>query len=222
MPRVRDARIDDFEGHERQQFELAYDRLEGRREGSPFTETPAAAGALKLLRHSPEHALALWAMGTAIMKQQDKPGTWTAYEHEWIDEVLALDAGHYALLDIHLPLAVAAGLRLDAIEALRDHHEEDLTDDERQIVSFIRGVRDGNLSDDVYAGMRERLGSDRGVVEYAAFVLNLNTHVRLMQAFDLPTMTREDLDQMIAELRTGARALPDLKAYTSNRVSRAE
>jgi hypothetical protein len=109
------------------------------------------------------------------------------------------------------------------IEALRDRHEEDLTEDERNLVQFIRQVVDGSVTDNSFEWMTRRLnGNERGLVEYVFMILYLLVHVRLMQIFDIPGITPEEFDELLDAFRGGTwQPLPDLDAYakyTSTRV----
>ena len=49
--------------------------------------------------------------------------------------------------------AVASGVRLEAVEALRYGHEEDLNDDERLLVGYIRQVVTGTVDDETFAAL---------------------------------------------------------------------
>ena len=55
--------------------------------------------------------------------------------------MLPLDSGYYGLVAHHTPRAITKGVRIEAIEAVRDGREELLTDHEYQNVEFIRAVR---------------------------------------------------------------------------------
>jgi hypothetical protein len=162
---------------------------------------------------SPMIALALNRTGIAVTKRHSRPGSYGPYEHEMIDEVLSFALGHWGLLRLHVPNAVASGVRIEAIEALRDGRDEDLDDYERQLAQFVRQVIGGTVTDESWAGMRDKLGSDKAVVEYTFHILLLNTHVRLLQAFDAPDVSREELDTMLEGLRNGSVPLPDIEAY---------
>ena len=78
---------------------------------------------------------------------------------------------------------MSAGVRVEAIKALADGCEDDLNDEERQQVEFIRAVRDGTMTDEIWERMIERLGSVRGAIEFAFFVCYLWLHHRMNWAF---------------------------------------
>lgn len=151
------------------------------------------------LANAPTLAVALGNLGAALVAEQGKPGRFSAADHEMIDIVLPLDAGYHALLDQHFHTAIAAGVRVEAIAALRDHRNDLLTADERQLVTFIRAVRDGAMSDAIWSGMIARLGSVRGTIEYCGFVLLLQFHHKLAWSLGLDVIPRAALDTLIAD-----------------------
>jgi hypothetical protein len=162
---------------------------------------------------SPRCSEALWNAGGAALKQYNKPNTWTPYLHEWIDLVLSVATGVYVMQEEHTPNAVASGIRIEAVEALCAGRDEDLTNDELEIVTFIRRCIDGDMTDDSWKSMRRRIGSERGVVEYVWFIMDLLIHFRLCQIFDAPGMSEAEHRDLIGSLRAGTYELPDLDAY---------
>jgi hypothetical protein len=86
--------------------------------------------------------------------------------------------------------------------------EEQLTDDEREQVEFIRAVRDGTVTDELWTRMEARLGSTRGVVEYVCLIGLLMFHVTFCAAVGVPEMEREALAKMLAEFKDGTRPMP--------------
>lgn len=162
---------------------------------------------------SPSCSEALWGAGGAVVKRYGQPNTWTPYLHEWIDLVLAVDSGIYVLQEQHTPNAVAAGVRIEAIEALCAGREEDLTPDESEIVEFIRQCAQGRMTDESWESMKRRIGSERGIVEYVWFIMDLIIHFRLLQIFDAPGMSEREHRDLLRHLRDGTQDLPDLDAY---------
>ena len=62
-------------------------------------------------------------------------------------------------MGLHVPDAVAAGVRLEAIEAIRYGHEEDLTEDEQLLARYIRQLVSGTVDDETFAAMSARMGA---------------------------------------------------------------
>jgi hypothetical protein len=158
---------------------------------------------------SPGVGAALSRLGVEIMRLQDGIGTFTAADHEMIDLVLAFDSGYWSHIAGHTASALAAGIRIEAIEALRDRREDDLTGDEREQVEFIRAVRDGTMTDELWARWVKRLGSERGVVELTHFVCLLMYHHSFVWAVGAPVITPEAYTRMLDEYRDGTREIPE-------------
>ena len=86
-------------------------------------------------------------------------------DREFVDEVISADWGYDVVLPLHIPDALASGVRLEAIEALRSGRDDLLTDDERFLATFIRQVESRTLTDESWERMVKRIGL-RGAVEY--------------------------------------------------------
>jgi hypothetical protein len=155
--------------------------------------------------HAADLWSALWAVGRAIQKHQGEPGGYLLTDHVMIDVVLGTDSGYWSFHGGHTANAITAGVRIEAMEALADGREEDLTDDERQQIEFIRAVRDLTMTDDIWNRMVERLGTVRGTIELAYFVAYLMFHQRMMQSFGMAGMEPDDWRALIAEYKDGSR-----------------
>jgi hypothetical protein len=107
----------------------------------------------------------------------------------------------------HGSLAIQAGVRPDALEALRDGREQDLTEDERQLVEFTRAVRDGKVTQAIWLRMVERLGSERGAIECAFVILLVLFNHLLASAMGVPDMASEELDALFAGFRSEGAAV---------------
>jgi hypothetical protein len=153
----------------------------------------------------PNLGLAVMAACDAVTTHEGRPGTISRADHEIIDQVLALDSGYFGLVGWHTQEAPAAGVRIEAMAALADGREEDFTPDERQQVAFVRAVRDGAMTDDIWQRMRTRLGTDRGVVDYAALVLLLVFHHRFAWALGVPELPHDDWRQMLDDFKNSRR-----------------
>jgi alkylhydroperoxidase family enzyme len=138
-------------------------------------------------------------------------GAYTDAERELVDMVLATDLDYNGILDVHVPDALAVGVRPEAIEAVRKGREGELTDEERQIVDYARQVINGAVTDESYAALVERLGR-RGAVEFTIFVGFLLMTVRLWQALGVPDPTDEEIDELFRGLVEGTISIPDPKA----------
>jgi hypothetical protein len=162
------------------------------------------------LMHTPAIASALTNLGRLIVTQAGNQGRWTSADHQFADLILSFELDYWGYLALHTPMAVRDGVRIEAIEALRDGRESDLSEDERQLVCFIRAVISGSVTDQSFAEMESRLGSLRGVIEFSMLVLLLHLHLRLKQVLDVPVMTPGDFDEMLGKLRAGTGHVPAL------------
>jgi alkylhydroperoxidase family enzyme len=192
---------DEIPEDERDAFDMVVDRNEAKFGG----KLPPYHAALL---NSPPFGAALNQLGRLARTAGERPGTYSHAEREFVDQVLSADWGTNVVQSLHVPDALAVGVRLEAIEALRSGHEEDLTPDERQLAEYIRAVVNGTMTDEAYEAMERRLGQ-RGAVEYTIFIGFLNMTIRLFQAFGMPDPDDEQIEALLRDLRTGARELPD-------------
>lgn len=160
---------------------------------------------------SPPFGAALNRLGRLMRTAGDRPNTFSHADREFVDQVLSAEWKTNVVLGIHIPDALAVGVRQEAIEALREGREEDLNEDEQFLASYIRRVITGTVTDEAYARLEQRLG-ERGAAEYTIFVAFLQMTIRLFQAFGTPEPTDEEIDAMIAEFRAGEREIPDPRA----------
>jgi hypothetical protein len=205
MPRPPQAPArDEVPDHDRE----AYDMVVGRNIAKFGGTLPPYHAALL---NSPPFGAALNQLGRLARTAGERPDTYTHAQREFVDQVLSADWGTNVVQSLHIPDALAVGVRLEAIEALRSGDETRLTDDERQLAAYIRAVVGGTVTDEMYEAMEERLGR-RGAVEYTIFVGFLGMTIRLFQAFGMPDPSDAEIDAMLAELGAGTRALPDPSA----------
>jgi hypothetical protein len=77
--------------------------------------------------------------------------------------------------------AIAAGVRLEAIRSLRLGADDALTERERALAGYVRGVVAGTVTAAAYRSLEERFGA-RGAVDYTTFVARTMMELRLSQA----------------------------------------
>jgi hypothetical protein len=177
-------------------------------DGEPYAVSEWSAYAV-----SPPLGMHMSRGGPVVDHDEGRVGGISHVQHELIDETLALDSGYYFFLAGHTPGAMSAGVRIEALEALRDHRDDLLTPEETQIVQFVRSVRDGAMTDDIWEGMKKSVHNEAAVVDYVCYILLLDMHTRLDRAFGCPEMSREAFSQMLNEYRSGERKAvpyPDL------------
>lgn len=161
----------------------------------------------RALLQSPPLAAVLTDFGTLI-RTGGLRGTYTDAERELMDIALAVDLGSNAILQVHIPDALAVGVRTGAVRALVDRREDELTQDELALVTYAREYVNGTVTDTSYAALRQRL-SDRGALEFTVLIGFLVMTIRLWQALGVPEPTHEEIQELLNSVETKTHALPD-------------
>ncbi|MEB3031795.1 carboxymuconolactone decarboxylase family protein [[Mycobacterium] nativiensis] len=188
--------------------ELAdYDFVEARTRTIEYEQFNTPARYFSALLTSPPVAAQCVRMGQLARRGQLR-GSYTDAERELVDVVLGTDLGYNSIFTVHLPDAIAVGVRPEAILAIRSGDESELTDDERQIAAWARQVVSGSVTDESFAAMVERLG-ERGTVEFTAFVAFLFMTIRMWQALGVPEPSDQEIDQLVVGLLDGSMEIPD-------------
>jgi hypothetical protein len=136
----------------------------------------------------------------------------TLAQLEFVDQVLSAEFTSTVVQEFHLPDAIAAGVRIEAIEALRAGNDDALTPDELLLASYIRQVVRGEVKDETWKTMLERLGQ-RGLVEYTVFITFLQLIMRLMQALQTAAPSEAQIEEQIAQLKADRSLVPDIKDH---------
>lgn len=188
--------------------ELAdFDFVEARTHQMDYKTFVSPAKYFEALMNAPELATAIVRLGQVIRRGQVR-GTYSDADRELVDMVLATDLSCNAIFTVHIPDAIAVGVRPEAIEAIRKGHEQDLTSDEAHIAEYTREIVAGAVDDRSYRRMVDRLG-ERGTLEFTAFVAILLMIVRLWQALGVPEPSDAEIDDLFAGLLDGRVAVPD-------------
>jgi hypothetical protein len=198
---------------DRGDYEHVLARIKELEKGKDMVDgTPAGVPAFIALANSPRDGACLSRYELALRDREGKPNTFRVYEHELTAAVYDLDSGYYGFLALRTPFAIAAGVRVEALEALRDHQDDKLTKEEMEHVRFIRAVRDGKMNDAIWNAMKAHMGSERGVVEYTYLVLVRNALHQFSWAVGAPEMPRSEFGKMLADFKSGARKPPPLSS----------
>jgi hypothetical protein len=205
VPQPRRADLDE-EGR------AAYDASVARHvpDAEPGSEHDVGAYHGALL-HSPAFSRLLELGGQTVRTRGLDPTSYSHTDREFVDQVLSADLKTNCINGLHIPDGVAAGVRLEAIKALRYGHEADLTDDEAFLAAFIRATVGGRMTDDLWDRMVERSGL-KATIEYALFTNFLFMTMRNIQVLTAHEPPDEEIDQLIADLESGAHELPDFTA----------
>jgi hypothetical protein len=155
------------------------------------------------LANTPSTNAALLRAAFAFVETRGRPGRWTARDHFFMDCVIDADVGLWGFMTNHVPMALAEGVRLEALEALVEGDDDRLTEDERRQARYIRAVIHGQVTDELWNGLVDALGSVRGAIEYTMFVGLVLGLERMAQALGVAAHTRDDVRQQIEDLRPG-------------------
>jgi hypothetical protein len=190
----------------------AYDALIGRYAADPAIpwQDVSLTPYFGALLTSPPFAAALGRLGTLVRTAGDREGTYSHLDREFVDQVLAPHFKSNVVMKTHIPDALAVGIPIESIDALRGGRDDELSEDEQLLATYIRQVVDGTVSDEAFASMEERLGM-RGLVEYTIFVAFLQLIMRLYQAFGLPDPSDSEIDALLEDFRNGTREPPDYR-----------
>jgi hypothetical protein len=162
------------------------------------------------LLNSPPLAAGLVDLGRTA-REGEQRGYYSDAERELVDMVFSVDFGYNAILYLHIPDAVACGVRIEAIDALRTGHEAELDDAERQIVEHARAVVSGSVTDAGFAALAERLGP-RGALEFTVFCGFLLMTFRLWMALGVTDPSDAEVDALLQDYRDGTAAPVDPQA----------
>ncbi|HVW43987.1 MAG TPA: hypothetical protein VHC18_21815 [Amycolatopsis sp.] len=212
MPRpVKTPDPADIPADERAAYEAVVGRQRVHRGLDPDSDEPLELGPYHAaLATAPVIGQLISQLGLVFRTRGDHEGTYSHADREFVDQVLAVDNGWNGFMVMHTYDGVSAGVRIEAIEALRAGREEDLTDDERLLATFIRQVLSGGVTDQIWDAMERRI-SHRGAIEYATFIMFLHLIMRLFQAFGSPDVPAAEIDELVRKIRAGAVPVPDFR-----------
>lgn len=158
--------------------------------------------------NSPLVAQGMSDLGAVYRTRGETPDGMTHADREWVDMVLFEEVSCFWVVYVHAPDAVASGVRAEALRAVVQQREDDLTSDERLKSDFIRAVVRGTMTGDLYTAVEGMLGV-RATVELTAFTGHLLKTARLMQAWGVPDITREQLEEFVEAIIDGRVELPE-------------
>jgi hypothetical protein len=207
MPRPPFPDRSEFGPEEQEQYDLIQQAIDKKAAGSLQGRGPAEAYWGRLAWW-PEYGLNRLQVSTLIRTAGDRGNSYSHVDREWADQVLAVELKTNVVQMTHLPDALAVGVRLEGIEALRAGRDEDLSDNERLLAVFIRQILDGSVTDETWDAMEAYIGR-RGAVEYMIFVTLLWLTFRQFNAFGLPDPSDAEIDQLIDDFKTGKREVPN-------------
>jgi hypothetical protein len=189
----------------------AYDRIAGPPDPADPEADRTPEGPYGILINSPLLLESLQWQAALAISVGERADSYSHAERELVDLLVGFDWGYFGHFSTHLPTALGVGVPIETIQALREGRESELGEGDRQLVDFIRRVRDRTMTDEVYGAMEARLGQ-RGAVEYTIWITRLCLMITLMMAFGVASPSLEEVDAMLDDLR-GAGHGADAEAY---------
>jgi hypothetical protein len=159
------------------------------------------------LLNSPLIAAGMSDLGAVYRRAGEYEGAMRHVDREWVDVVMSDELGINWVPYVHAADAAAVGVRPEAILAVVQGREDDLTEDERQLAEFIRAVARGTMTRELYQAVEQRVGV-RAAVELTAFCGHLMKTTRLMQAWGIPDISKQQLEEFVQAIVDGEVELP--------------
>jgi hypothetical protein len=169
----------------------AYERVVGRQTSYGYSKgTPGydarppgeeAGPYFGALLRSPIIADHLSELGVFYRTRGECPGSFSHKDREWVDIVLGQHLGFN--MWGHICDGLAVGVRADAVLAILEHQPDGLDADEARFAGIIRRFADGKLGACQDWEFLVTRFSERGAIEYLAWLGHLTMTIRLIQAF---------------------------------------
>jgi hypothetical protein len=158
--------------------------------------------------NSPKISAGMSDLGVVYRTRGEYDDGMTHADREWVDMVLCDELECFWVLYVHAPDAASVGVRPEAILALVEARYDDLTPEEREKELFIRAVINGTMTADQYTSVETIVGV-RAAVEITCFTGHLIKTIRLMQAFGVPDISRQDVTEWVQAIVDGKIEIPD-------------
>lgn len=200
---------------DRGEYDFVFERVSKLTGISP-AEIPYVGACL----NSPPFAASLWRFSGRMLAAFSTSDAFSHTERDYINIVLAFDFGCSGSEMVgHIGHAVEfLGLRPEMPKAVLEGRDDDLTSDERQLVDYIRAYVNGTVTAEMWSGIVERFGSVRGAVEYTLSIGYNLLCGRSMQAFGTPSLSREEIEELVQNLRPGNEESREIGAEMDRRL----
>ncbi len=190
--------------------------IDRARDHSGAKDPEADAGYYGRFLLAPQVSAALCRLGQYFRAVGNSGESYSHADREWVDQVLGIELKTNMVAMGHLNDALSTGVRAEAIEALRAGREDELTETEKLLTSFIRKVYHGTMEAQTWAAVEAHMG-ERGAVDYAEFVLFLVTTIRNIQlsTANAHEPTDAQFNERLAEFKSGKREIDDYRKRIS-------
>jgi hypothetical protein len=160
------------------------------------------------LAYWPQMAWNRAEISTYVRTAGERKNSYSHRDREFVDQVMMPYLKTYIVMSTHIPDALAVGIDIETIDALRHGRDEKLSPQDRDLAAYIRHVIDGEVTDPEWDRMEKRFGK-RPLVELTIFITVLWMTMRQMQAFGQHDPTDAEIDAFIGEFKSGARKAPE-------------
>lgn len=180
---------------------------DGVERDSPYLDPAKRAIPYGQLLHCPEFAWHIANLG-ALAREPSTFDTISRADRQWVSQVIYTETGISYIQRVHVPEALAAGVRPDAIDALHEGREWDLTERERLLTAFIRAVLNEKMTAELWLKMEEQLG-EAATVHYAIRICVHMLVSMLTRALNFyPEYTRQSVDRWVQAFKDGTVEAP--------------
>jgi hypothetical protein len=164
--------------------------------------------------NSPRLAAAVSELGRRV-RTSAKEGVTPDARRETADMVLCVELDNDAVFTVHLPDAVAVGVRPQMIAGLVSGDESEFTAEERLLVDHVRAVLNGTVTAESFNALAAQI-TVRGAVEFTLITTFLISTMRAMAALGTATVPGSPVDRaaLVQPYLDGTAALPDPNAHT--------
>lgn len=186
---------------------------DGVERDSPYLDPAEHAIPYGQLLHSPELAWHIANLGALTRLRSERDDTFSHSDREWVSQVLYVETGITYFQRIHVGDGLGVGIRPEAIDALHEGREWDLTEDERLLTAFIRAVLNRTMTVELWDAMEVRIGTC-GAVDYSILIcvhMLVSTLTRALNFY--PEYGRKGVDRVVQAYKDGVLEVP---AYGPN------
>src|SRR6266851_1773351 len=100
------------------------------------------------LLHWPAMAWNRAQISSFVRTAGERKNSYSHRDREFVDQVMMPYLNTYIVMRTHIPDALAVGVSIETIEALRHGRDEDLSPEDRELAVYIRDVIDGKVTDE--------------------------------------------------------------------------
>ena len=160
------------------------------------------------LLNSPKFAEHISELGVFFRTRGERSDSFRHADRYWVDLLMGKDMRCNGIVLLNMPDAVSHGVRPEAIRAMWEGRDRDLTPEEQQLTEFVRAFMKAEVSAEQFAGLEKRYGR-RGAVDFFTWVGFLQMTCFFWRNFNIPQPSDAAVEAMIDRVVSGSIELPD-------------